>query len=470
MGAKRSKNQLRREKAKLRKTSDAVASAAETKTEVVKTRSEEVAPPKPIINGQTPTSVEDDEPAFEDDALLEQFKHVINKFHNGRDVSLTEASLSEVKEFVNDSDDAEDNSDSEDDDRITSKRKLRLMNKIPLADLKSFTDSPQLVEWYDADAPDPYMLITLKSQPNVVQVPEHWANKRDYLSLRKGIDRPSFELPDYIKDTGIQDLRNNDDATLKQEQRARVQPKMGKLDIDYQKLHDAFFKFQTKPKLLGFGDLYYEGREATDEYDGAVDDIKPGVVSKKLRAALGLTDKDTNSPPPWITIMQQIGKPPSYEKLLIPGIDMEYSNKGYTTTAHYESHNNQAHENFVWGVLEEGESSEEEEEEEEDESELNDPEEADIQGSDEATRNPEKVELTEFTRYKTTVVNTTKDDDDVSSNSKPLYTVIKENALVQGSGLLLGDFGYEIPSQKTPESNEIPIADVKKQETEKFKF
>jgi len=40
-----------------------------------------------------------------------------------------------------------------------------------------------------------------------------------------------------------------------------MQPKMGKIDIDYQVLHDAFFKYQTKPKLTKHGDLYYEGKE-----------------------------------------------------------------------------------------------------------------------------------------------------------------------------------------------------------------
>jgi Domain of unknown function (DUF382) len=39
------------------------------------------------------------------------------------------------------------------------------------------------------------------------------------------------------------------------------QGKMGKLDIDYQVLHDAFFKYQTKPNLSGLGELYYEGKE-----------------------------------------------------------------------------------------------------------------------------------------------------------------------------------------------------------------
>lgn len=40
-----------------------------------------------------------------------------------------------------------------------------------------------------------------------------------------------------------------------------MQPKMGKLDIDYQVLHDAFFKHQTKPSFSIMGDLYYEGKE-----------------------------------------------------------------------------------------------------------------------------------------------------------------------------------------------------------------
>ena len=44
--------------------------------------------------------------------------------------------------------------------------------------------------------------------------------------------------------------------------REKVRPKMGKIDIDYQKLHDAFFKWQTKPKLTIHGDLYYEVRES----------------------------------------------------------------------------------------------------------------------------------------------------------------------------------------------------------------
>ena len=40
-----------------------------------------------------------------------------------------------------------------------------------------------------------------------------------------------------------------------------MQPKVGKLDIDYQVLHDAFFKHQNKPHLTRLGEIYYEGKE-----------------------------------------------------------------------------------------------------------------------------------------------------------------------------------------------------------------
>ena len=48
---------------------------------------------------------------------------------------------------------------------------------------------------------------------------------------------------------------------MKAKMREKVRPKLGKIDIDYQKLHDAFFKWQTKPKMSMHGDLYYEGKE-----------------------------------------------------------------------------------------------------------------------------------------------------------------------------------------------------------------
>ena len=51
-------------------------------------------------------------------------------------------------------------------------------------------------------------------------------------------------------------MQERDEAAgLKGRQRAKMKPKMGRMDIDYQKLHDAFFRFQTKPKLSIYGDV-----------------------------------------------------------------------------------------------------------------------------------------------------------------------------------------------------------------------
>lgn len=56
-------------------------------------------------------------------------------------------------------------------------------------------------------------------------------------------------------------IEQEENKKLRQKQKDKMQPKMGKLDIDYQVLHDAFFKFQTRPNFSVMGDLYYEGKE-----------------------------------------------------------------------------------------------------------------------------------------------------------------------------------------------------------------
>ena len=53
--------------------------------------------------------------------------------------------------------------------------------------------------------------------------------------------------------TGIMEMRQaleekEDAKSLKQKTRERVRPKMGKLTIDYQKLHDAFFRSELSQR------------------------------------------------------------------------------------------------------------------------------------------------------------------------------------------------------------------------------
>ena len=107
--------------------------------------------------------------------------------------------------------------------------------------------------------------------------------------------------------------------TLKQKMREKVRPKLGKIDIDYQKLHDAFFRWQTKPRMSIHGDLYYEGKEN----ETRLKDKKPGVLSEELRVALGIPVGPTADkyPPPWLIAMQRYGPPPSYPNLKIAGLN-----------------------------------------------------------------------------------------------------------------------------------------------------
>ncbi|XP_041925128.1 splicing factor 3B subunit 2 [Alosa sapidissima] len=205
-----------------------------------------------------------------------------------------------------------------------SKKKLRRMNRLTVAELKQLVARPDVVEMHDVTAQEPKLLVHLKATRNTVPVPRHWCFKRKYLQGKRGIEKPPFELPEFIKRTGIQEMREalqekEDAKTMKTKMREKVRPKMGKIDIDYQKLHDAFFKWQIKPKLTIHGDLYYEGKE----FETRLKEKKPGDLSDELRIALGMpTGPNSHKvPPPWLIAMQRYGPPPSYPNLKIPGLN-----------------------------------------------------------------------------------------------------------------------------------------------------
>ncbi|VDL76360.1 unnamed protein product [Nippostrongylus brasiliensis] len=205
-----------------------------------------------------------------------------------------------------------------------SRRKLRLAMQPSIAKLKEATRRPDVVEWADVTSRDPFMLVALKSYRNTVPVPRHWNAKRKYLSGKRGFERPPFELPDFIKRTGIQDMREalwekEENQNLKSKMRERARPKLGKIDIDYQKLHDAFFKWQTKPPMTMMGELYYEGKEV----ETLMKDKKPGNLSDELRIALGMPvgPNAHKFPPPWLIAMQRYGPPPSYPNIRIAGLN-----------------------------------------------------------------------------------------------------------------------------------------------------
>ena len=264
------------------------------------------------------------------------------------------------------------------------------MSRMKVFDLKMKVRRPDMVEAWDITAKDPLFLLESKMVRNSVPVPRHWSQKRRYLQYKRGVHKVPFKLPDFIEHTGITKVReqaSDKNKSLKQKMRERMQPKMGKIDIDYQILHDAFFKNQKKPKLTHHGDLYFEGKE----YEIRMRGYKPGRLSPELRIALSIPE---NSPPPWLVNMQRYGPPPAYPNLKIPGVNAPIpesiaygygrlftDEKGFTVYADCHGLNKAVYQRRqnrkpYWGQIKETVEEEEEEslEEEEEDEELEEPE------------------------------------------------------------------------------------------------
>lgn len=201
-----------------------------------------------------------------------------------------------------------------------SKRQLKALLRPDVATLKLNCARPDVVEVWDTTAPDPRTLVWLKAYRNTVKVPIHWNQKRKYLSGKRAVEKLPFKLPDYIEQTKIGEIRaalleKESQKSLKQKQREKSRPKSNRMHVDFQTLHDAFFKYATKPELSQFADLYYEGKEREEK----TRQFKPGQLSSKLREALGIVLP--SQPAPWIIPMQRYGPPPSYPNLKVAGVN-----------------------------------------------------------------------------------------------------------------------------------------------------
>eukprot|EP00276_Gloeochaete_wittrockiana_P008759 CAMPEP_0184652234 /NCGR_PEP_ID=MMETSP0308-20130426/9930_1 /TAXON_ID=38269 /ORGANISM="Gloeochaete witrockiana, Strain SAG 46.84" /LENGTH=597 /DNA_ID=CAMNT_0027086995 /DNA_START=81 /DNA_END=1874 /DNA_ORIENTATION=- len=264
-----------------------------------------------------------------DEKVMEEFSRIFNAFSTAEELCKTggdakkEAGEDSEKKDASKADgeegDEEKEAEDEDAERARSKKQRKREKRLKISELKQLVRRPDVVESWDVTATDPRLLVYLKAYRNTVPVPRHWCQKRKYLQGKRGIEKAPFKLPDFIEATGIAKIRasyqeKEDQKKLKQKQREKMAPKLGKMDIDYQVLHDAFFKFQTKPKLTIHGDLYYEGKE----FEIKMKEKKPGALSEDLKKALGMTE---GSPPPWLINMQRYGPPPSYPNLKIPGLN-----------------------------------------------------------------------------------------------------------------------------------------------------
>ena len=322
---KKTKNQLKREKQKAKKKvnengRETQASAPPT---LVPAQDADANETEPVSNPYEDEDLDTDPlTLLQDDPAYKDFAAVFQHFQGaGKDFEAENEEIEAKKGQVMYSDDELSDEDSDDamEARPVSKKKQRKLARMTVAELKQMVKTPEIVEEVDTTAPDPRLLVTLKAYRNTISVPAHWSAKSAYLAGKRGIEKPKFQLPGFIADTGIATMRDalkekENEQKLKAKTRERVQPKMGKMDIDYQKLHDAFFKFQTKPALSGFGEMYYEGKE----FESKFKEKRPGELSKELVEALSIPPF---APPPWLIAMQRFGPPPSYPSLRIPGLN-----------------------------------------------------------------------------------------------------------------------------------------------------
>ncbi|KAG7885930.1 hypothetical protein KL938_000962 [Ogataea parapolymorpha] len=302
----KTKNQLRRERAKQRK---GLPGTVQRQLPEMKTDVDEVeAPDSPV------DVVVEDAPVdgFADyQAIFDKFnKPKESPTADGHDnEQKTEETKSEYEGFEKD-----------DLPEQLSKRQFKRKYQIPLAYLKAESDKPELLEMADVNSPDPRLLVYLKTLHNAIPVPQHWGAAKGFLMGRRNYDRPPYQLPKFIADTGIIQMRssmNDKETTLKQRMRERVQPRMGQLDIDFNKLYDAFFKNQTKPDLLRYGEVYFEGLESIELLGPfKVSKYRPGVMSAWLREALGMIGPKSRLPP-WYEKFQKLGPPPAYPYMRI---------------------------------------------------------------------------------------------------------------------------------------------------------
>jgi splicing factor 3B subunit 2 len=225
------------------------------------------------------------------------------------------------KDKKENSDDSSSENDKEiipEESRKKRKKMIKEQGQSSLADLKAKAPYPEVVEPWDTNANDPELLIHFKCMPNTVPVPIHWAQNGKYLQSQRGKVRKPYKLPDYIEATGISRIRLIEipvHISLQQKTRRRMRPKLGRTDIDYQILYNAFFKYQTKKRLTKLGEVYYEGKET----DKRMSKYRPGKLSRTLRNALGIS---ASTIPPFVQNMQRYGPPPAYPFLKIPGVNI----------------------------------------------------------------------------------------------------------------------------------------------------
>ena len=159
----------------------------------------------------------------ETNPLYEMYKNIMSRFEQNGTEDLSTKEVEKPEIYYDDDDEIPDEEEEAGQAKMSKKRRKE-RDKLSVAELKALVEKPETVDWTDTSASDPRLLVHIKAYRNVVPVPSHWSLKREYLSSKRGVEKPPFALPKFIQETGIAEMRDavlekQDQASLKQKQR-----------------------------------------------------------------------------------------------------------------------------------------------------------------------------------------------------------------------------------------------------------
>ncbi|KAK7200656.1 spliceosome-associated protein [Novymonas esmeraldas] len=165
-------------------------------------------------------------------------------------------------------------------------------------------EAAELVGQHDGNAVDPLFTVRMKVEPHTVAVPFHWHLQRTFLSRQADREEAVGIVPAEVAALGIEKIRATKDKLANPNQIAFVACFMTGTPLQ-RKTYDV--------ALSGCGDVFHEGKWRPKAHH------TPGVLSKRLRQALGI---GPTAPPPWLYSMQTMRRlPPAYPELRIAGLN-----------------------------------------------------------------------------------------------------------------------------------------------------
>ncbi|KAG5497826.1 hypothetical protein GH5_02616 [Leishmania sp. Ghana 2012 LV757] len=165
-------------------------------------------------------------------------------------------------------------------------------------------EAAEVVGQHDGNAVDPLFTVRMKLEPHTVPVPRHWHLQRTFLSRQADREEAVGIVPAEIAALGIEKIRATKDKMANPNQIAFVSCFMTGTPLQ-RKTYNV--------ELSRCGDVFYEGKWRPKAHH------TPGVLSKRLRQALGI---GPTAPPPWLYSMQTMRRlPPAYPDLRIPGLN-----------------------------------------------------------------------------------------------------------------------------------------------------